>query len=93
MSEDQDNFFRQKYLNELASIKSPGDVDTVSNEEFAWRIKEIAKCKRDIKYFAQNWFKIIHPDYGLVTIKLYPKQSELLDFIVKNKRAIVLASR
>lgn len=78
---------------ELATIKRPGVVERISKEEFEFRLKEIAKCKRDIKYFAEKYFKIINLDTGLSTIKLYPKQRDLLDFFTSNKRCIVLASR
>ena len=79
--------------NELASIKKPGEVEKVSDAEFQRRILEIAKCKRDIKYFAEKYFKIINLDKGLMTINLYDKQKELLDFFVNEKRCIVCASR
>lgn len=79
--------------NELASIKKPGVYEKVSNEEFQRRIIEIAKCKRDINYFAEKYFKIINLDKGLMTIKLYEKQKELLDFFVNEKRCVVCASR
>lgn len=88
-----DNLYRQKYLSELASVKTPGTTDKCSAEEFQWRINEIAKCKRSIQYFAENWFKIINLDKGLMTIKLYPKQHELLEFFKNEKRCIVCASR
>ena len=70
MTEEEriDKTYREKYLSELASVKYPGTVDTCSKEEFEWRIKEIARCKRDIKYFAEKWFKIINLDKGLMTI-------------------------
>jgi hypothetical protein len=79
--------------NELAVIKKPNQVEYVSKEEYQERVKEIVKCKRDIKYFAEKYFKIINLDKGLMTIKLYPKQRELLDFFVKEKRCICCASR
>ena len=56
---------------ELATIKRPGEIDQCSKEEFEWRIKEIAKCKRDIVYFAEHYFRIINLDKGLHVIKLY----------------------
>jgi hypothetical protein len=78
---------------ELATIKKPGQVEYISKEEYQERVREIIKCKRDIKYFAENYFKIINLDKGLMTIKLYEKQKELLDFFVNERRCIVLASR
>lgn len=78
---------------ELAHIKRPREVERITKEEFEWRVREIAKCKRDIKYFAEKYFKIISLDAGLTTIKLYEKQKDLLDFFVGEKRCICLASR
>lgn len=78
---------------QLASIKKPGEVEMISAEEMKYRIGEIARCKRDICYFAEKYFKIINLDVGLTTIKLYPKQKDLLKFFVGEKRCIVLASR
>lgn len=88
-----DGIYRAKYIAELASIKTPGSQDKCSKEEFEWRVKEIAKCKRDINYFAERWFKIINLDKGLMTIELYQKQRELLEFFTNEKRCIVLAAR
>ena len=79
---------------QLAYIKKPNELlNAKSKEELEFYIKEIARCRRDIKYFAEKYFKIINLDVGLTTIKLYPKQKELLDFFVNEKRCIVLASR
>lgn len=79
--------------NDLSYIKKAGETDSVSKEEFEHRILEIAKCKRDICYFAQKYFRIINLDSGLSLIKLYPKQEELLRFFTREKRCITLASR
>lgn len=78
---------------ELASIKKPGEVEYITREEYDRRCKEIARCKRDIVYFAEKYFKIINLDKGLMTIKLYDKQKELLNFFKDEKRCIVCASR
>ena len=78
---------------ELANVKKPNIIEHISREEFAFRVREIAKCKRDITYFAEKYFKIINLDKGLMTIQLYPKQHELLKYFTEQKRCIVLASR
>ncbi len=77
----------------LANVKKPNVVERVTREEFEYRIKEIAKCKRDITYFAEKYFKIINLDKGLMTIQLYPKQHELLKYFTEQKKCIVLAAR
>lgn len=83
MSSDQD----------LASIKKPNDVEYITKEEYQRRVQEIAKCKRSIQYFAEKYFKIINLDQGLTTIKLYPKQKELLQFLCDEDRGVILAAR
>lgn len=78
---------------QLSHIKKVGEIDNISREEFEYRIQEIAKCKRDICYFAEKYFRIISLDYGLQIIKPYPKQRDLLRFFVNEKRSIILSSR
>lgn len=78
---------------QLSHIKKVGEIDNISREEFEYRITEIAKCKRDICYFAEKYFRIISLDYGLQIIKPYPKQRDLLRFFVNEKRSIILSSR
>lgn len=79
--------------NELATIKKPNDVEYITKEEYQRRVQEIAKCKRSIQYFAEKYFKIINLDQGLTTIKLYPKQKELLQFLCDEDRGVILAAR
>ena len=78
---------------QLSHIKKVGETDRISKEEFEYRISEIAKCKRDICYFAEKYFRIISLDKGLHIIKLYEKQKELLRFFVEESRCLTLASR
>lgn len=78
---------------ELATIKKSNEVESISREEFEYRIKAIKRAKRDINWWAEQFFKIISLDKGLITIKLYEKQKELLEFLVNNDRTIVLSSR
>lgn len=78
---------------ELATIKKPGEVDKVSKEEFENRILTIAHAKRDIVWWAENFFRIVSLNTGLGVIKLYEKQKDLLRHFVNNDRCITLASR
>ena len=78
---------------ELASVKKPGKKEYISKEEYEQRVKEIVRCRRDICYFAEKYFKIINLDKGLMTIKLYDKQKELLKFFTNERRCICLAAR
>jgi hypothetical protein len=50
---------------QLATIKKPGEIEKISDAEFQHRVIEIAKCKRDIVYFAENYYRVINLDKGL----------------------------
>lgn len=78
---------------ELASIKKPGEIDHCTEEEFSWRIREIAKCKRDIVYFAEHYFRVINLDKGLHIIQLYDIQKEFLKFLTENNKVICVSGR
>ena len=43
---------------ELATIKKPNQIEYITKEEYDWRLKEIARCKRDIIYFCETYFRI-----------------------------------
>ena len=78
---------------ELASVKKGPSQEVVSREEYARRVEEIKRCREDICYFAENYFRIVTLDNGLQLIKLYPKQKEMLRMMVNEKRLVALASR
>lgn len=75
----------------ILKANSPNEI--ISKEEYERRVREIVKCKRDIVYFANTYFKILSMKDGIRTIKLYPKQEELLKFFKDEKRAITLSAR
>lgn len=74
-------------------VKKPNQVEYISKNEWEARIQTIAKSKRDIAWWAEQFFYIITLDKGLTKIQLYPKQREMLQFIADNSRIITLASR
>jgi hypothetical protein len=78
---------------ELASIKKPGFKEYISKEEWEYRIQEIAKCKRDIVYFAEHYFRVINLDKGLHVIQLYDVQKDFLRFLVDNNKVICCSGR
>ena len=53
---------------QLATIKKPGEIDRVSTEEFERRVRDIAKAKRDICWWAENFFRIVSLNVGLSKI-------------------------
>ena len=78
---------------QLATIKKPGEIERISDAEFQRRVLEIAKCKRDIVYFAEKYFRVINLDKGLHIIKLYDIQKEFLKFLVDNNKVICVSGR
>jgi hypothetical protein len=56
-------------------------------------IAEILKCKQDPIYFAEKYIKIVHVDHGLIPIKLYDYQKDIVQSITDNRRVTVCTSR
>ena len=54
---------------------------------------EIAKCQLDVKYFAENYYKVVSNELGEHTIKLRDFQKRLLDHFVGNRHCVVLSGR
>ena len=85
-----DNEFEQ----ELATIKKLTDPpERISDEEYEKRIREIVKCKRDIVYFAEKYYRIVNLDRGLEIIKLYDVQKDFLRFLTKNNKVVCTSGR
>lgn len=56
-------------------------------------LENIIKSKQDPVYFIENYCKILHPKYGIITPKLYDKQKELIKEIISYPFLIILKSR
>ena len=87
------------FSEQLASVKKKNDeLEQITRDEFVWRAQELKKCRDDIVYFANKYFRIISPDVnegrgGLGVIKTYSKQEDLLRFFQKYNRVVTLAAR
>ena len=57
------------------------------------KIKEFVKCSKNPAYFAEKYINIVHVDHGLIPIKLYNYQKEIIDKITNNRRVSVVTSR
>jgi hypothetical protein len=57
------------------------------------QLAEMAKCMMDPVYFAENYIKIVHVDRGLIPLKMYDYQKEIIEKIFKNRRLAVLSAR
>ena len=55
--------------------------------------EEYMKCRDDIGYFLEHYYKINTAEYGNVSFKPTDNQKESLQFIKDNKRAVVIDDR
>lgn len=72
-----------------ANIKRDGVEHSFTREE----LEEYIKCKESVEYFAENYVKVIHIDYGLIPFKPYPYQRELFKSFQNERFSVVLACR
>lgn len=70
-------------------IKRPGKII----EFDAAMLSNYAKCIQDIRFYAQNYFHIVHPVEGKQLITLRDYQLEILDGFYNNRFNILLAAR
>jgi hypothetical protein len=66
------------------------------NAKFEWTpqmVDDLKKAKKDIIFFAENYFWIVNVDRGKEIIKPYKAQKRILKSMVKNKRLVLLSSR
>lgn len=56
-------------------------------------LKELLKCKNDPIYFIENYVHVVHPDKGIVLMKLYEYQKRLILAYHNNRRVLGMASR
>lgn len=73
--------------NEL--LKAQGDAQPWTNEQ----VQEFIQCSKDPIYFAEKYIQIVHVDKGLIPIRLYDYQKEILDKIIHNRRVAALTAR
>lgn len=64
--------------------------------EIEWtedKISEFVKCSKDPAHFAEKYINIVHVDRGLIPIKLYDYQRDIIDKITNHRRCAVVTSR
>jgi hypothetical protein len=64
--------------------------------EIEWtqdQIQEFVKCAKDPIYFAEKYIKIVHVDHGLIPIRMYDYQKEIVEKFSNNRRTVVVTSR
>jgi len=70
-------------------VKKAGVKLTMTRDE----VIEYARCKNSVKYFTENYLKVIHLDRGLVPFNLYDYQDKMFEHFDENRFSIVLACR
>ena len=56
-------------------------------------VTEFVKCAKDPTYFSEKYIKIVHVDHGLIPIKMYDYQKDIIEAITHNRRVTVNTSR
>jgi predicted TIM-barrel enzyme len=69
-------------------VIKPGATRNLTQEQ----VVEIIKCKQDIKYFANHYYKVIS-DAGEHVINLREFQERLLEHFVGNRHKVVMSGR
>lgn len=67
-----------------------------ARKQIAWTpemLQEFLKCSEDPIYFAEKYIKIVHVDHGLIPIRLYDYQKEIITKTINNRRVTVVTSR
>ena len=57
------------------------------------QVTEFVKCANDPVYFAEKYIKIVHVDHGLISMKMYDYQKEIVEKMFNNRRLAVLTAR
>jgi hypothetical protein len=81
---------KQYYLGNKNLPTVNAEFDYASNPKW---IADIQKCKKNILYFAENFFYIVNLDRGKEQIQLYNYQKKILRSLRDNRFCILLASR
>jgi hypothetical protein len=85
-----ENNSKQFYLGNKSLPTVNATFDYASNPQW---VKDIEKCKKNILYFAENFFYIVNLDRGKEQIQLYNYQRKILRSLRDNRFCILLASR
>lgn len=78
----------EKYLSN-PKLKASGAKVSFTQKQ----IDEYQKCKADPVYFIERYVKIVNLDLGLVQIKLYPEQKEMVKLVHGHQKSIIKAAR
>lgn len=83
------NFQQSSGYNGNENLKLEGVKISWTSEQ----IQEYIKCAKDPVYFSEKYIKIVHVDHGVIPIKLYDFQKEIIEKTNTNRNTIVLTGR
>lgn len=81
---------KQFYLGNKNLPSPNAEFDYASNPQW---VKDIEKCRKNILYFAENFFYIVNLDRGKEKIQLYNYQKKILRSLRDSRFVVLLASR
>ena len=81
---------KQFYLGNRNLPTANAEFDYASNPKW---IADIQKCRKNILYFAENFFFIVNLDKGKIQIELYNYQKKILRSLRDSRFVVLLASR
>jgi hypothetical protein len=56
-------------------------------------VEEFIQCSKDPIYFAEKYIQIVHVDHGLIPIRLYDYQKDIIIKVTGNRRTCVVTAR
>jgi hypothetical protein len=89
LSKDNDELDPGQFYLNNNRLPRPG-IDVGWTDEM---VNDVVKCKKDITYFAENFFYITTSEFGKQMIKLYPPQRRILKSLGNHRFTIVCSSR
>lgn len=78
----------KNYLNN-PRLKRAGQVVSLTQDQ----VDEYKKCALSPQYFIENYVKVVTIDHGLVPLKLYDCQKEIIDAFNSERRVLLKAGR
>lgn len=78
----------KNYLNN-PRLKRAGQVVSLTQEQ----VDEYTKCALSPQYFIENYVKVVTIDHGLVPLKLYDCQKQIIDAFNSERRVLLKAGR
>ncbi|QIG70823.1 terminase large subunit protein [Rhizobium phage RHph_I1_18] len=80
---------KKRYYNGNPNLPRAGEVKDWDE----WKAQELLKCESDPVYFAEQYFRIVHVDKGLIPFQLYEYQKRAIRTMQDNRYMLMAASR